>query len=451
MKRIFLIGCIFSTLIARSQYPSFKPLRYDDDFSMLKNDSAANWYQHIKYKPLSKNKNTYLSFGGDIRYQYLHFNNEDWGDGIQDKNGFILTRYLLHSDFHKGNIFRTFIQLQSSLANSRKIEPSPVEENQLDLHQAFFDICMKHFTLRTGRQEFLYGSQRLVSVREGPNNRQSFDAIKMILAVKNVKTDLFFSHYVKSKQEIFDDGFNKHTKFWGVYSVVNKIPGINNFDIYYFGLWKRSTSFDDGTGRELRHNIGTRLWNSSKHFRYDAEAVYQFGAFSGKQIKAYTVSLNTGYKFSKTKFKPEIGIKTELISGDKNYNDDKLQTFNPLFPRGGYFGLISLIGPSNLMDIHPSLAVELTKKTALNIDYDIFWRYTTSDGVYGPNVLLIYSGKNSLYKKIGNQLSADIVYTPNNFLYFRVEIARFTAGNFLKAVGPGKNITFLAATAQLKF
>lgn len=62
------------------------------------------------------------------------------------------------------------------------------------------------------------------------------------------------------------------------------------------------------------------------------------------------------YKFSKTKLKPEIGLKTELIRGDREYDDNKPETFNPLFPRGGYFGLAALIGPVNLIDIHPSLS-----------------------------------------------------------------------------------------------
>ena len=85
------------------------------------------------------------------------------------------------------------------------------------------------------------------------------------------------------------------------------------------------------------------------------------------------------------------------------------------------------------------------------MDYDIFWRYSKNDGIYGPNVTLIYSGKNSDHKYIGRQFSSDLVYTPNNFLYFRVEFTWFKTGEFLKDVSPGKNILFTAVTAQLKF
>ena len=450
---LFLL--LFSGIYAQS-ISAFKQLRYDEDYANLKQDSSRNWYKTTKFDPLSKNGNTYVSFGGDIRYQYQWFKNENWGESPKDNDGFILTRTLAHADFHAGSHFRTFVQLQSSFANGRVTPPSPVEENQLDLHQGFADIVFtlpkaQTLTFRIGRQELLYGSQRLVAVRDGPNNRQSFDAARLLYTHPGLKADVFFSHFVQSKQQIFDDGFKNKIRFWGAYLVKNNIPILNNVDLYYFGLWKNNAKFDDGTGRELRHSIGSRIWAARKFWRYDIEGLYQFGNFTGKQISAWTFSINTGYKFVNTLLKPELGIKTELISGDAKYNDNKLQTFNPLFPRGGYFGLVSLIGPANLCDIHPSLSLDLSRKLFFDIDYDIFWRYSRNDGIYGPNVAMIYSGKDSRQKSIGRQYSNTLEYIPNNYLYFRLEFTWFKASDFLQDAGPGKNILFTAATAQLKF
>jgi hypothetical protein len=436
--------------------PPFKTLRYDEDYHSLSKDTNINWYTKAKYSRLSKRGDTYISFGGDIRYQYFFFNNEDWGESPVDKDGYVLTRYLAHADLHAGKHFRTFVQLQSSLANGMEHLPSPVDENQLDLHQAFFDLSYplkkeQKLIFRFGRQELAYGSQRLVSVREGPNNRQAFDAARFIFIDKKVKMDLFFSHYVRSKPGIFDDGFNKNIKFWGAYTVLNKVPFVGNLDIYYFGLWKSISLFDDGIGEETRHSIGGRIWNSRGNFRYDIEGLYQTGSLANQKIKAWTFSVNGGYKFNNNMLKPELGLKTELISGNRIYDDKKLQTFNPLFPRGGYFGLASLIGPSNLSDIHPSINLELSEKLNLNFDSDIFWRYSKNDGIYAPNAIMIYSGKQSDQSFIGSQYSTDLAYTPNRFLYFRVEFTWFDAGKYLKDVGPGKDIIFVGTTVQLKF
>jgi hypothetical protein len=457
MRTLLLFQMLLAAYINcyAQKFPAFKSLRYDEEYSFLKNDSSKSWYTKTKYNSLSKTGNIYISIGGEIRYQYFWFKNEEWGDAAKDNDGYILTRYLAHADLHAGKYFRTFIQLQSSLA-SGKIAVSPVDENQLDLHQAFVDVTIplnkaNKIVTRIGRQEMSYGSQRLVSLRDGPNNRQSFDAAKLMYSGKKLKSDFFYAHYVKSKTGIFDDGFNKNIKFWGAYTVINHVPVIQNVDLYYLGTWKASTAFDDGKAKELRHSFGSRIWNNVKGFRYDIEGVYQFGKFGDKNISAWTASVNTGYTFSNVKLKPELGLKAELISGDRLYSDERLQTFNPLFPRGGYFGLAALIGPSNLIDLHPSVSFELSKKLQLNLDYDAFWRFSKNDGIYAPNVSLIYSGKNVPDKFIGEQYSTDIVYTVNNFLYFRTEFTWFAAGDFLKAAGPGKDILFTGFTAQLKF
>ena len=437
------------------ELPAFRSLRFDEDYSFLENDTSANWYRKMKFSPLSKSRKTYISYGGDVRIQYFYTKNEGWGDAAEDKDGYILARFLAHADLHAGKHIRTFVQLQSSLSGSR-IDASPVDDNPLELHQAFIDIKTKLaasalLTVRLGRQEFFYGSQRLVSVREGPNNRQSFDAVRSMLITGNYKVDFFYGHQVAAKKKIFDDGFNKNTKLWGAYIVRNKIPVLKNADIYYLGLWKRHTAFDDGQGKELRHSIGSRIWKSEVDWKYDIEALYQFGKFAGKTISAWTASVNTSYTFSKIRLKPEIGLKAELISGDKHYDDDKLQTFNPLFPRGAYFGLAALIGPVNLVDVHPSLSLSITNKLDIGFDYDIFWRYSRNDGLYGVNGSLIYSGRNINSKYIGDQPAFNLTYTPNTFLSFTTEFTWFDAGSYLKAAGAGKDILFTGITTQLKF
>jgi hypothetical protein len=417
-------------------------------------DTTHDWYKRIKYIPLSANGKTSLSFGGDFRYQYFYFKNEDFGDEPKDKDGFMLNRLLVHGDLHVGKGFRTFIQLQSSGVGGRS-NASAVDDNPLELHQAFIDLSNRSaaplkLTLRAGRQELSYGSQRLVSVREGPNNRQSFDAVKLMSAWKNVKADFFFSHYVAARKGIFDDKFNKNTLFWGNYWTFKNVPVIGGIDVYYLGLQRKEASFDNVKGKETRHSIGTRLFGNSGNWDYDAEALYQFGDINGSKITAWTASLNTNYQFKGCLFDPELGLKTELISGDKNIDDNKVQTFNPLFPRGGYFGLAALIGPANLFDIHPAASLNFSRKTALNFDVDFFWRYSINDGIYGPNTVLLYTGKQVTERHIGNQFSTDFVFIPDPFIYLRAEFTWLKAGSYIKQVSAGKNILFAGVTMQLK-
>lgn len=454
MKRI-LIFLILIPGFLFAQKITFKPLRYDDDFSFLSQDTTDDLYHKFKFLPLKKEGSGFISFGGEFRSQYFKYVNPDWGDSPVDKDGFILSRYLLHTDLHLNKNIRAFIQLQSSLSDGQVEESSPVDQNPLDLHQAFVDFGVpmennKKLTLRIGRQELLYGSQRLISVREAPNNRQSFDGAKIMFASKKIKADAFFSHYVQAQNGIFDDDPTTNTKFWGVYTTVLNIPVVHNLDIYYLGIRRRTAVFDDGKGRELRHSTGMRSWFSGKDWQYDIEGLYQFGELSAKKIAAWTISVNLSRSWE-TELHPKLGIKSEMISGDNHYGDDRLNTFNPLFPKGGYFGLAALIGPSNLFDVHPYLELTLAKGLLWATDYDMFYRLSVNDGIYAVNGRLLYSGKNTDSRKIGGQLGNAFEYTPISNLYFRAELNWFGAGNFLKQAGSGKDIIMYGLTTSLKF
>jgi len=455
MKNSIILILIIASCTALAQDVPFKPLRYDENYQYLSKDTSNDWYNKLKFQPLSKDKETYISYGGEVRYQYFWYQNEGWGAEPQDKDGFLLTRYLGNVDFHAGKYFRTFVQLQSSLANGEDT-PSPVDQDILDLHQAFFDVSFPAgsdggFTFRLGRQELAYGSQRLVSVREGPNNRQSFDAAKIMFGKKDFKLDAFYGNYVLAKPGIFDDMSNKNTALWGVYSTFNKVPILQNIDLYYFGIHREHITYDEGTGAETRHSIGTRWWYTSPAWLYDVEGVYQFGKFKTDDISAWTASINTAYTFTGAALKPQLGLKGELISGNKNYGSSTLNTFDPLFPKGAYFGLASLIGPSNLTDIHPYISFALTKKLSFTSDYDLFYRMSRNDGIYAVNSMLIYSGRNAQSKDIGKQLQNELEYNLNKFLYLRTDFTWFKAGEYLKEVGPGKDILMASTTIQFKF
>lgn len=449
---IYILSLLFAGSTYAQNLPPFKSLRYDEDYRFLAKDSALSLYGRFKYQPLSSNKKNYLSMGGELRYQFLNTIHEEWSAAPADS--YLFSRFLTHADLHLGDHLRFFTQLQGSMANGKASPASAVDENILDLHQAFVDISSlrKKGVFRLGRQEFSYGSQRLISVRELPNNRQAFDAAKAMITFDRHKLDVFYGHYVSAHKGVFDDVSSRDIQLWGVYWVNNRVPVIRNVDLYYIGLHKNKAVFNDGAGKEQRHSIGTRVWGGANGWKYDFEMVYQFGKFAAKTISAWTASSNTTYQFSKAKWRPVLGLKTEIISGDRQTGDNRLGTFNPLFPRGAYFGLAAFIGPANLFDIHSSFSLEPVKgKLVWTIDHDVFWRNSVQDGIYAPNVSMIFPAGNSGHRLIGHQLATDITYTPNRALLLRAETTWFAAGDYLKTVSAGKNILFFGVTTQYKF
>src|SRR2546429_6534930 len=95
---------------------------------------------------------------------------------------------MIHADAHLGDYFRVFTQFKSGLEDGRTGGPRPTDRDDFDLNQAFFDAHvpfaeLDSLTFRAGRQELAYGSSRLISAREAPNVRLSFDGVKAILNV----------------------------------------------------------------------------------------------------------------------------------------------------------------------------------------------------------------------------------------------------------------------------
>jgi hypothetical protein len=441
-----------------SSPPPFKQLRYDENYAYL-SDSAlrTDFLDAIKFIPLSKSGESYLTLGGEIRERYEYYHNSQWGLGPQDDNGYLLQRYMIHADAHLGEWFRVFGQLKSGLEDGRSGGPRPPDEDKFDLHQAFFDVRIPFaeaasFTFRAGRQELAYGSSRLVSFREGPNVRQSFDGAKGILKFADWQVDAFAVKPVNTKPGVFDDDPDPDRNFWGFYAVrpLPVLPG-GNIDLYYLGLDRDDAEFDQGTGHERRHSFGTRIWGGKAGWDYNLEFVYQFGGFGDADIRAWTAGSDVGFTFASTPLKPRLGLKADITSGDQNPNSPDLQTFNPLFPRGSYFGEPALIGPANHIDVHPSIDLAFARNLSLNVNWDCFWRESVRDGIYGPAVNLIQTGQTGSARYVGNQIEALSEWRLNRRLTLTADYAHFFAGDFLQQTTPGKDVDYFSAWVTFRF
>jgi hypothetical protein len=311
MRAILILSLLVCCSAVGQQFPAFQQVRYDEDYSGLENDTVKDCYARIKYRKIDKD--AYISFGGDFRTQYLIMNNESWNPALKDRDGFTLSRLLLHADLHLSGKIRIFAELQSGLGNSRKIM-IPVEENALELHQLFVDC--KPFeeiplTLRAGRQEVAYGSQRLISLRDSPNNRRSFDGVRALFKKNSIAVDIFYLHAVIDKIGIFDDTSSPDLKFWGAFADI-LVPKKNvNLNFYYLGFYNSKSVLNADEGNEIRHTIGARIVKKTGSWRHDLESGFQFGSIAQTRIEAWSVASATSYHFSGLKFNPEIGLKAQ--------------------------------------------------------------------------------------------------------------------------------------------
>ena len=465
--------------------PQFNVLRDEEDWTVFADENLRqDALDKLKYIRLRKNRDDwFLSIGGEVREWFEHFDNEVWG-AIPGGNNYLLQRYMLHGDFHFGKRVRAFVQLKSGLEAYRRTGSRLVDEDKLDVNQAFVDFNFGGHPipkdappsygnasgdnnkplviLRLGRQELNFGTGRLISAREGVNVRAGFDGGRVIFQPNQWRIDAFLVKPVDTKTGYFDDNYLHDQTLWGVYATRPFAPiKFSTVDFYYIGSDRKIGIFNQGAGRDARQTIGVRLSNNIpiKAFNYDLETTYQFGKFkrfgaNGIQngnINAWAISTFVGYRFLKTKFQPQFTFAGGAASGDKNPRTANLQSFFSLYPRGDYFGKSAQLGPINVIGGQPRFNLNLTKTVALTLSSNFFWRESLNDGLYIPAGFPVRFSYTSRARYIGSQPEAEIFWQANRRLSFDVNFSRFFTGKYLRESPPGRNLNYLAAYATYKF
>ncbi|HEY0946450.1 MAG TPA: alginate export family protein [Opitutaceae bacterium] len=456
IRYLALLGLTGPPLLGETvPMPDFALLRADEDYSGLAASSLSGW-QRLKFVPLSADRQVWLSLGGEVCLRHEYYRNQDWSDALNDHDGYLLTRSYAHADLHAGSL-RVFGQLQSSFSEGRRGGPGPIDEDRLDVHQAFASWSfpaaagIEEAELRLGRQEVQYGSGRLISARAGANTRKSFEGGVARLEGTIADTDLFWLAPLDTQPGTFDNERVPGTWLAGVYTTFDKLPQGLKLDAYVLAAREPERGFVGATGRDRRWSFGLRPWGRLGAWDYNLEFVGQVGRFVDESIRAWTAASDIGYTFETAPWRPRLGLKANIASGDRSPDDGKRETFHALYPKAVYFGEISQVGPANFMNLHPSLTLQPTDDLTLTLDAVFFWRQQLADGLYGPSLRLEREPHGSTARHIGNQFDLLISYRITHYVSFTASAAVFTAGRFLEETGSSETVHYLNTAISFTF
>ncbi|MCI0630447.1 MAG: alginate export family protein [Phycisphaerales bacterium] len=346
--------CLIITGLAQTQPsapspPPYQSLRYEEDWSYLSDKTKQTGdLDKLKYIPLN-GRGWYLSLGGEARIRYEYFSQFNFGAGPQDDDGYLLQRYLLHADMRLGKRVRVFTQLQSAVGTWRNGGPRLTDDDRLEVHQAFVDLKFgdeaKSLTVRAGRHEMDFGAGRLISAGEGLNVRRSFDGVRLIYRHGQWLINAQVNKLVSIKPGLFNDAPDPSQTFCGIGATRPRPKMRGGHQFAYIGLDRKLGRFDQGAGRELRHTVIARTYGGAKQLDYNFVTIFQWGSFKsvGREtgIRAWAVAADAGYTMNAIPLKPRFGLRADAMSGDRNPNDRRLETFNPLFPGTAYSDTIA--------------------------------------------------------------------------------------------------------------
>jgi hypothetical protein len=440
---------------------SYKLLRADEDWSFLRDRSLRqDFWDPIKYIPIRNSDGWFMTMGGEAREIWEQIGNDNWGQ-TPYMNGYFNERYMLYFDVHYGKHVRTFVELKSGLNSFRIGGPRPIDEKKLDFQAGFLELSTSvqgtPVHLLVGRQELEYGAGRLIDVREGPNVRLSFTGFRLRTLTHSWQIDGLAVRPDEDNPGFFDNSPNHAVGFWGLYAV-RPLPRNALLNAYYLGLDRAQATFQRGTAQEVRHSLGARLSRPIASERpawdFDYEALGQFGTFGSANIRAWTASSETGYRIPTVSLQPRFSVNADISSGDHPYsNPGTLGTFNPLFPKGNYFGVLATTGPGpiNFVDLHPRVEVSLPRNVSYSFDWIFQWRESVQDGLYAVPGFLIRGAEGSHARYVGNRPGSEVRWQANRHVWFQGDYGVFFAGPFLKQTQPGRNLNYWALWAGYKF
>lgn len=422
------------------QRPAIQSNRWEEDWSVLADPSLRTQpFDGLKYIPLIPgDPHSYVSFGMNLRERFETLNAANFGTKATAPDSYLLQRLQFHADIHLNENWQIFTQIEDARAFGKNVI-TPVDQNPLDLRLAFVAYTQTFgdgtFKARVGRQDFAFDLQRFVSSRDGPNVRQSFDAVWADWESGPWRVLGFVSRPVQYNNGApFDDVSNDHFRF-STFRVERHVLGNNELSAYYALYQRDNVSYLDARGDERRHAFDIRFAGKHGGLDWDIEAMGQTGEVGASNIRAWGLGARTGYTFSGLGWTPRIGLQADAASGDGHPGDGKLGTFNPLFPNGYYFTLAGFTGYANLIHLKPSLTIKPVERLTLTGAVGLQWRQTTADAVYvQPNIAVAgTAGRGSPWSGFYTQLRADYAFNAN--LTGAVEFVDFRIGDTLRQAG----------------
>jgi hypothetical protein len=356
----------------------------------------------------ASNEEVTLEFSGQIRERFESISHPSFGLASEASDAYLLHRGTLAALVNAGKRFALTSEIVSAHVSGAVTTLSGAQDNPLDLLQFYAEgkFVDGSVRMRIGRQALALGTARLVSMRDNTNTRRSFDGLRASWTRERMHLDAFYLRPVLPQTEVFDDKASRVQTFWGLYLTRDAAQSESSgIDLYYLGLRNERAYFALESASELRHTVGARLFGASESNDWNFEAAWQWGSFGASRVRAWTLSSDVGYTLAAWPLMPRLGLKADIITGDRNPHDATLETFNPLFPKLNYFSDANIAVPANLCDIQPIVSLKVTESLRVSGSWNALWRYSREDSFYIPPLQPVVTPTKAPGRYLGQQWS----------------------------------------------
>ena len=399
-----------------------------------------------------------LTFGGSFWYRYM--NESDLRlTNVDDSYHMIRSRF--HADLWYRDNVRLFAEFIDARTFGQSQPPLPTDVNHTDMLNIFADVKVATFKeapayVRVGRQELLYGSQRLISTLDWANTRRTFQGAKTFWRTGELDVDAFWVRPMITNPTEFDN-WDPKRDFFGLWSTYRPMKG-QLIDLYFLSLLNdnQTLAFNRPAsivGNSNTQTLGGRIAGDYNNILYELEGMYQFGKLANLDVSAFAVASGAGYHFKGQPMNPQFWLRYDFASGDKNPNDGRYNTFNQLFPFGNYYlGWADRVGRQNIHDFNAQLNLNPMHWATFTAQYHRFYLANERDFLYnaaGNATLRDITGQSGSH--VGDEIDFRFNIHVDRHEDVLIGYSKLFAGDFLKARAPGVNPSLFYVQYNIRF
>ena len=437
----------------------YQLLRFDEDWSFLdtKPPSTPDAFDAVKNVHLSDTWRFLL--GGSIRERLEADDGKSLG-GPHATDEQLRTRLLVNWELRHGKDFRWFTEVRFSDTSLTDRPVSPLMEDDPDVQNLFFEGTFgaegKHpVSVRAGRQELLFGSQKLVSPLDWSNTRRTWDGISVIARTVKTKTTFFATRPVVHEKHDFDSA-SDDVSFSGVTVVVRPMASqvVEGFAWLLHDSTGKYVSPVTGRHDDIdRQTWGARWEWSHANWSGDVEAALQRGDAAGDDIRAFMATTSAGYQWKKASWKPRASFGLDHASGDDDPLDGDVGTFEAPFPLGhAYFGHVDLVGRKNIEAARAELELWPCKGVKIDASLHAFRLADAHDALYeAGNAVLRKDPTGAAGRDVGTELDVLATWNFRTHHVVGVEVSRFWTGDSFERTGAGPDVWWGWVGYEFKF
>lgn len=460
---------------------------------------------------------TDVNFSGDIIIRPFYRDNQvDFNDATQDQKKFTTERARLKAnikvDQDIGGVVEIMHFRKWGGADPNRVidgnQPAGIsDDNWMDLNQAYIEVKKlfdTNVTMKVGRQEMVYGDQRLVGNTNFWSSYpfpRAYDALKFGAKYETFDVDAWYATITERQfanlQAVPSTGMKSDRTFTGIWATLKNIPN-HTVDLYLLNMDDGGytaagalSTYDNGNAinpnmgnfpyfvntdgtmvasQTKVHNWGGRLKGKAGNLDYTVELNKQTGKFGGDSgnIDATGGAATVGYTMPEAMGLRLVG-EYIFASGDDTPVAGNHKTFFQFGPAPhGKLGAQDMVAFQNIKAWRLGGAFNAKKNLKISVDYWDFKLDKAQDYWYGSNGITtrgsgLAGGAEALLsdKNVGSEIDVTADYNYSPALSFQAGYSVFNPGSGIKTnsatamvnhtTGKADQATFAWGMLMLKF